>query len=255
MQERAININSINRQKIGKSRPDDFTIKFDPIMHLDTDMHHHMAVDRVAMTYSWHNVNNEYGNNEIKYSKDNGSTWKNIQFVDGMYSYDDLSDYINDVIEDNKDQPSDKNKVGVKIYFVLSSYRVIVELGENWQLDIRNSTFGDLIGFEPKIITKTDYSTKLPNITNSIDTIHLNCDIVTDSITDGKFSNTLAIIPTDNLTRSYPFSFEPKRALFSPISKTTISEMRITITDSIGRPIDLNGIDWHMTLILRSSFI
>ena len=254
MQERAINISSINRQKIGRSRPEDFTIKFDPVMHLDTEMHHELAVDRVSMTYSWHNINAEYGNNSIKYSKDNGTSWKTINFVDGMYSYDDLSEFINQVITDNGDQPSN-NQVGVKIYFVLSSYRVVVQLGNQWRLDIRNSNFGDLIGFEPKIITTTSYSTKLPNITNSVDSLHVNCDVVTDSITDGKFSNTLTIIPTDNLTRSYPFTFEPRRALFSPVSKTIISEMRITLTDSIGRPIDLNGIDWHMSLILRSSFI
>ena len=254
MQERAINISSINRQKIGRSRPEDFTIKFDPVMHLDTEMHHELAVDRVSMTYSWHNFNAEYGNNSIKYSKDNGTSWKTINFVDGMYSYDDLSEFINQVITDNGDQPSN-NQVGVKIYFVLSSYRVVVQLGNQWRLDIRNSNFGDLIGFEPKIITTTSYSTKLPNITNSVDSLHVNCDVVTDSITDGKFSNTLTIIPTDNLTRSYPFTFEPRRALFSPVSKTIISEMRITLTDSIGRPIDLNGIDWHMSLILRSSFI
>ena len=95
MQERAINISSINRQKIGRSRPEDFTIKFDPVMHLDTEMNHELAVDRVSMTYSWHNVNSEYGNKTIKYSKDNGSSWNTITFVDGMYSYDDLSDYIN----------------------------------------------------------------------------------------------------------------------------------------------------------------
>ena len=254
MQERAINISSINRQKIGRSRPEDFTIKFDPVMHLDTEMHHELAVDRVSMTYSWHNINAEYGNKTIKYSKDNGSTWKTINFVDGMYSYDDLSEFINQVITDNGDQPSN-NQVGVKIYFVFLSYRVVVQLGNQWRLDIRNSNFGNLIGFEPKIITTTSYSTKLPNITNSVDSLHVNCDVVTDSITDGKFSNTLTIIPTDNLTRSYPFTFEPRRALFSPVSKTIISEMRITLTDSIGRPIDLNGIDWHMTLILRSSFI
>ena len=254
MQERAINVNSVNRQKIGRSRPEDFVIKFDPIMHLDTEMHHDLAVDRVTMTYSWHNINSEYGNKSIKYSKDAGNSWKDINFVNGMYSYDDLSEYINQVIIENKDQPNN-NQVGVKIYFVLSSYRVVVELGNNWQLDIQNSTFGDLIGFEPKIITKTEYSSKLPNITNSVDTLHLNCDIVTDSITDGKFSNTLAIIPTDNLTRSYPFTFEPKRALFSPVSKSLISEIRITLTDSIGRLVNLNGIDWHMSLILRSSFI
>ena len=254
MQERAINISSINRQKIGRSRPEDFTIKFDPVMHLDTEMHHELAVDRVSMTYSWHNINAEYGNNSIKYSKDNGTGWKTINFVDGMYSYDDLSEFINQVITDNGDQPSN-NQVGVKIYFVLSSYRVVVQLGSQWRLDIRNSNFGDLIGFEPKIITTTSSSTKLPNITNSVDSLHVNCDVVTDSITDGKFSNTLTIIPTDNLTRSYPFTFEPRRALFSPVSKTIISEMRITLTNSIGRPIDLNGIDWHMSLILRSSFI
>ena len=254
MQERAINISSINRQKIGLSRPEDFVIKFDPPMHLNTDMRHELAVDRVSMTYSWHNINAGYGNKTIKYSKDNGSTWKNITFIDGMYSYDDLSDYINQVITENDDQPSN-NRVGVKIYFVLTSYRVVVQLSNQWQLDIRNSTFGDLIGFEPGILTTTSYSTKLPNITNSVDSLHVNCDIVTDSITDGRYSNTLAMIPTDNLTRSYPFTFEPKRALFSPVSKTIISEMRITLTDSIGRPINLNGIDWHMSLIIRSSFI
>ena len=253
MQERAINISSINRVKVGQSRPDNFTIKFDPVMHLDTEMNHELAVDRVSMTYSWHNINADYGNKTIKYSKDNGSTWKNITFVDGLYSYDNISDYINQVIIDNDDEPSN-NRIGVKIYFVLTSYRVVVELGNQWQLDIRNSTFGDLIGFEPKILTTTGYSSKLPNITNSVDSLHINCDIVTDSITDGRYSNTV-VIPTDNLIRSYPFTFEPRRSLFSPISKTSISEIRITLTDSLGRPIDLNGVDWYMSLILRSSFI
>ena len=252
--ERAIHISSINREKIGKSKPENFVIKFDPVMHLSNNMNHELAVDRVSMTYSWHNINTEYGNNNIKYSKDNGSTWKQITFVNGMYSYDDINEYINKVITQNDDEPSN-NRVGVKIYFVLTSYRVVVELGNQWQLDIRNINFSELIGFEPGILTTTSYSSKLPNITNSVDSIHVNCDIVTDSITDGRYNNTLVVIPTDNLTRSYPFTFEPKRALFSPISKTNISELQIYITDSLGRPINLNGVDWHINLILRSSFI
>ena len=69
-----------------------------------------------------------YGNKNIKYSKDNVSTWKNITFEDGMYSYDDISDFINQVIIENEDEPSN-NRVGIKIYFVLTSYRVVVELG------------------------------------------------------------------------------------------------------------------------------
>ena len=254
MQEQAISISSINRQKVGRSRPEDFTIKFKPTLHLEKEMKHEMAVDRVSMTYSWHNINDAYNNKTIKYSKDDGSNWKNINFVDGMYSYDDLSEYIEQVIKSNGDTPEGDDG-SVKIYFVLTSYRVVVELADGWQLDIRNSKFGDSIGFEPKIIKVTDHSSKLPNITNSVDSIHINCDIVTDSITDGERTNNLCVIPCTNLTRSFPFQFEPKRALFSSISKTNISEMRITVRDSLGRPINLNGIDWHMTLILRSSFV
>ena len=238
MQERAIQISSVNRQKIGRSRPEDFTIKFDPVLNLERNMYHEMAMDLVSMTYSWHNINPEYGNSQIKYSPDKGSNWKTINFVDGMYSYDDLNDYIHESIEAQGDKSGEN--FSISLTFVLSSYRV------------RNSNFGDLIGFDKKIITQTEYSSKLPNIIKSIDVININCDIISDSIVDGRFGKTLAMIPTDNLTRSYPFTFEPRRALFSPISKSKISEMSINLTDSIGRLINLNSVDWQISLILRS---
>ena len=52
--------------------------------------------------------------------------------------------------------------------------------------------------------------------------------IVSDSLVNGRRSDTLAVIPTDNLTRSYPFTSEPRRALYSPVSNSIISEKRIT---------------------------
>ena len=98
-------------------------------------MRHELAVDRVSMTYSWHNVNAGYNNNTIKYSPDNGTKWKTITFVDGMYSYDDLDDYITQSIIQNRDKPSSSE--GINLYFVLSSYRVVIELDNQWKLDIR----------------------------------------------------------------------------------------------------------------------
>ena len=94
---------------------------------------------------------------------------------------------------------------------------------------------------------------KLPNITNSIDILNINTTAITNSIVNGINTNTIAVIPTDNLTRSYPFTFEPKRTLFCNLSSSQIDEMRIYVTDSLDRPIDFNGIDWYMTLILSSS--
>ena len=121
----------------------------------------------------------------------------------------------------------------------------------DYKLDLRGTEFGDLIGFEKKLVTKTEYGTRLPNITKSIDSLNINVDAIKDSVVNGVNTNTIAVIPTDNLTRSYPFTFEPRRTLYCPVSSNIISEMRIYVTDSVGKPIDLNGIDWFMTLLLR----
>ena len=141
----------------------------------------------------------------------------------------------------------------MNISFILSTYRVLLTFSDDkFQLDLRETNFGELIGFEKKLITETEYGTKLPNITNSIDVLNNNTNAIKDSIVDGINTNTIAMIPTDNLTRSYPFAFEPRRTLYCPVSSNTISEMRIYVTDSLGRPVDFNGIDWFMTLILHS---
>ena len=79
--------------------------------------------------------------------------------------------------------------------------------------------------------------------------------MVTNTILSGYSDNLLAVIPTDNLTRSYSFKFEPRRLLFNEINKTHLNEIRFFITDALGRPINLNGIDWFMTLIMRSTLI
>ena len=49
MQERAIHISSVDRQKIGQNKAD-FIIKFDPVLKLQNDMTHEIALDKVTMT-------------------------------------------------------------------------------------------------------------------------------------------------------------------------------------------------------------
>ena len=178
--ERSIQISSINRERSGLSKPEDFVIKFTPALELPDDMNHEIAMNKVNMTYSWHNISKFYKNNTIKYSPDSGSTWKKIIFQDGNYSYDDLNDVIRQIIENNGD-----NSRKIEILFINSQYKVIVGLGKDYQLDLRESKFGDLIGFEEKIVDKEEIGSKLPNITNSIDVIYLNTDAISDSLLDG----------------------------------------------------------------------
>ena len=105
-----------------------------------------------------------------------------------------------------------------------------------------------------KTLRKTEYGAKLPNITNSIDVLNINTSVINDSIVNGINTNTIAVIPTDNLTRSYPVTFEPRRPLYCPVSSFNIAEMRMYVTDSLGRPVNFNGIDWFLTLRLHSMY-
>ena len=254
MEKRAIHISSVNREKVGISRPDNFNIKFNPSLKLNPEKKHKLALDRLSMTYSWYNIRSEYDNYKIKYTHD-GSTWHTITFTDGMYSYSDINDYIHQYMDQKSHSSTDSkgNKTySINLTFILSTYRILVTISDSYQLDLRGTNFGDLIGFTKKLVTKTEYGTKLPNITNSIDSLNINTTAITNSIVNGVNTNTIAIIPTDNLTRSFPFTFEPRRLLFCNLSSSQIDEMKIYVTDSLERPINLNGIDWYMTLILMS---
>ena len=247
MNESAIHISSVKRESIGTNKPHDFIVKFNPPLKLDPEYKHFLALDRLSMTYSWYNIRNDYNNNTLKYTHD-GTTWHTITFTDGMYSYSNINDYIHQYMAQKSHHSTDSK--GAKVYsinltFILSTYRVLISL------DLRGTDFGDLIGFEKKLVTKTEYGTRLPNITKSIDSLNINTTAIKDSVVNGVNTNTIAVIPTDNLTRSFPFTFEPKRELYCPVSSNTISEMRVYITDSLGKSVDLNGIDWFMTLLLR----
>ena len=253
MSELILRFASKNRQKVGVSLSHDFTTKFKEPIKLSYDMKHELAVRTISMTYSWYNIKQSYGNNQIKYSHDKGTSWETITFVDGMYSYDDIDKYIKDYMKSKGHiKVDEEEKYGINLYFVLSTYRVHIELEDDYQIDLRNSNFRKLIGFNSKNIIQTEYGTNLPNITRGVDEININCDKVTESITDGESSSTIAVIPVENLIRSLPFTYKPRFLAYSPLSGHLISSMRFYVTDSSGNPIDLNGIDWYIELFLRS---
>ena len=52
MQERAIHLSSVDRQKMRRNKAEDFIIKFDPVLKLQNNMTHEIALDKATMTYS-----------------------------------------------------------------------------------------------------------------------------------------------------------------------------------------------------------
>ena len=58
---------------------------------------------------------------------------------------------------------------------------------------------------------------------------------------------------TSTLRASYGFVLEPRRVIFNPVNKTSISSIRIYITDGLRRPVYLNNADTAFSLILKSA--
>ena len=126
------------------------------------------------MTYSWHNVSPDYQNNIIAYH--NGTGYKRIEFSNECYDYTELSDYIKETLITNGDLEADQASP-ITIEFDLTSFKRFVSIIKPFALNLTGPNFGALIGFEPTVIRQTQSGTDIPNITNSLDTLYIHCDL------------------------------------------------------------------------------
>ena len=74
----------------------------------------------------------------------------------GMYSYSDLNSYIHKYMDQQNHKTG--KKYHINLSFALSTYKIVIEIDSNYQLDLRDSEFGDFkIGLDEKILNKTEY--------------------------------------------------------------------------------------------------
>lgn len=237
-------LNSIDGVRNSKSH--DFTVIFTPAISLDKNKKYYISLDSANLSYSWYNVSSSYGNNTFKYSHDGDTNWTTVTLTNGNYSYTDLNSAIQQTLSNNS-----HSKTGITLAFVPSLFRVLVTLENNYQMDLQSGGFADLIGFNKVIVTQTGYGSNVPDITRSVDNIFVHTNLVSDSIVPGIQTDVLYRFSVDNLALSYPFHIEGKRLLWSRVNTNFIKELRVYMTDSQNRPVDLNNIPVNMTLLLR----
>ena len=231
-------------------KANDFTIFLDPPLFLDPNKNYEMALDEIiTMTYSWYNISSSFSNTKIRYRKTVGSntSFKNIDFPNGMYSYTDIDAYLkNTTGKDGDDYP-------FSVTFDLSLFRTIITIQPNYELDLSVSDFNLILGFEKKILTSgSNISDHIPDLTRSVDMICIHTDLTNRSLTDESRDVLFCFsIIAQGIRRSFPFTLEPRRLKFSPINKNSIDSIRIYITDSYNRPVDLNEIDTAYHIIIK----
>ena len=250
--DREIVLSSYDVKDQGNNTPQNFITKFNRPIILDRNSQYAVGLNRIInMSFTWFNVNPSYANQLIKYSSDNGSTFHNITFPAGVWNYTDFNTYIKDItkIVKNGNTP---NEYPITLEFDDTTFRVTVTLAKNYQLDLTASNFNELIGFNKKILkNEQNIGSKVPNLSQDTDILNIHCDLINDSLVDGKETDIIYSFSTSVLRPSYSFTIEPRRVTYNPTNKNSISSIRIYITDGKRRLINLNGADTSLSLILR----
>jgi len=81
--------------------------------------------------------------------------------------------------------------------------------------------------------------------------LNIHCDLINDSLVDGEESDIIFSFTTGTLQPSFNFTLEPKRLFFNPVNRTSISSIRIYVTNGLRRPVYLNHADTAFSLILK----
>ena len=250
--DREIVLSSYSVKDEGNNTPQDFITKFNRSLILDSNYQYAVGLNRIInMSFTLFNVNSSYGNQLIKYSSDNGSTFNEINFPAGVWNYTDFNTYIKDITKIVKSGASD-NEYPITLAFNDTTFTVTVTLANNYQLDLTASNFNELIGFDKKILKSgNNVGPKVPNLSQDTDILNIHCDLINDSLVDGQDTDIIYSFSTSVLQPSYSFTIEPRRVTSNPINKNNIDSIRIHITDGKRRLINLNGADTSFSLILK----
>ena len=203
--DRALVFKSIDAKKQNpQNRPGKFTVKFFPELFLENNKQHFLALDHLSMTASWHNIRPEYDNNKLVISKDGGKNWETITFPAGIFDYGDINELIHKRIGKTGDD------FGISVLFDLTTYKVFIQLANDFQIDFTKSgNFNVLLGFEKKIVSSSEYGANFPNITNSVDNLYLRCNLLSDSIISGKNQMFFTLFQPRQRQDLCPLKFNP----------------------------------------------
>ena len=250
--EREIVLSSYSVKDQGNNTPQNFITKFNKPIILDSNSQYAVGLNRIInMSFTWFNVNSSYNNQLIKYSSDNGSTFKEITFPSGVWNYTDFNSYIKDITKIVRDG-NNNNDYPITLEFDNTTFRVTVMLAQNYQLDLTASNFNELIGFDKKILkSRNNVGPRAPNLSQDTDILNIHCDLINDSLVDGQDTDIIYSFSTSVVQPSYSFTNEPRRVTYNPTNKNSISSIRIYITDGKRRLINLNGADTSFSLILK----
>jgi hypothetical protein len=228
---------------------DDFVIHFSPAIYIPGNWV--IAIHELSIWYSWYNISTDYNNQVFRYY--NGSSYKNITIPNGLYSIENLNDYVHAIMKSNGDYTvvGGIDTFDITLTPNYNTFKLDISISNSYRVDLTVGTLYQLFGFDAILVTSSQSGTSNINITNGVDKILIHCDIATGGYKSGQNSDVLMSFQANNEPSSL-LEIKPFYAVFLPITQTGyLTKMRIYITDQQNRRINLNNEGINMTLELK----
>ena len=232
------------------SKTTDFTTQFDNPIQLNKEKSYEAAFFLLETFNTIPNVTNE--NNNFTYSADNGTTWKSIKLKKEAYEIEQINNEIQRQMIESRDYnvENDSMHINISIFASLLSAIEINNPSYKINFDVKNS-IGPLLGFDKQLLSFGYHIS--PNILNitPITSIFINCDIIQGTYVNGRRAKVIHSF-SPNVGPGYKIREKPQPELvFCSINLTEINSIRIWLTDEENNPIDLQGQEITIRILIR----
>ena len=246
---------TFNSSQISNSTTSDLTSRFENPLYLG-GLDWECALVKANLWYFHFNLVSKL----FRYTRDDGSLIQHdITFPDGIYSLTQINDFIQATMREDGHTTTDAD--GQIIYPITltgnpSTGKVGLTLvnppGVTFQMIIpaTGGSLGTILGFNAGTYSGSTVGANVADINNGVDAWQLRCDLVNGSYDNGSASQILYQFTP----RSAPGSnieIEPINPLYLQVNKSTISSVRVWMTDQSGNALDFHGEDMIIMLHLR----
>ena len=227
------------------------TVNFPNKLNLKPELSYKVGVTLFSV-FNLPKIVNE-NNNQLRYSKDNGVTWKTVSLSPGAYQYSDLNPEIQTKLTANSDWTTDAIVIGVD----LPSGKFTVKLLANYQIDFNiPNSIRTILGFDARIISTVgiNLGDKIGNIEGGISTINIKSDLsnggyIADDNNNLIQRGILFTIPFLSVGMGSKIIEAPTNPIYYSVNQTSISSINLSVVDENNRIIDFGG--QTITIILH----
>jgi len=222
------------------------TCNLEPILHLEQNKNYQIALTSFSTFNTIQNVIKDV-NDQFRYSTDKGKTWKILTFLPGSYEVESIS---NEIKRHLGIPFKDKKQLHFAVEPAVNKFSLTLD--ENHQVDFNHDrSLSKLLGFNKQTYSQGYHlGEKIPKITE-INSIVVHCDIIEGGYINGKLSNLIFSFPAFTVPIGYRLNVIPQTLIYFPITRKTINNINIRITDEKGQEINFGGEEIMIDLLVR----